>query len=140
MSKDKYTEAKENMEEISKEREKLKSLGKDIDEVRREIQDRLMQYLKHGKNNFPNLHSSRELIEALSGLFKTQMDISDRIMRSYEKSIELNAKYVPSAEGEDTPYEFSFEELIAIKRKADKETKEEKQKNMENTVVDEKSS
>lgn len=126
MPKDKYTEARENMEEITKEREKLRNLGIDLEGVRKEIQNRLMQYLRNGKNNFPNLHSSKELIEALSGLFKTQMDISDRIIRSYEKSIELNAKYVPSGEGEDTPYEFSFEELVAIKRQADKETKEER--------------
>lgn len=127
MSEDKYTEAKKNMEEISKEREKLKQLRSDLEEIRVDIQERLMQYLRRGKNNFPNLHSSKELIESLSGLFKTQLDISDKLMRSYEKSIELNAKYVPSGEGEDTPYELSFEELIAIKRKVDKEVREEKQ-------------
>ncbi len=121
MAEDKYIEARKNIEEIAKEREKLKKLGEDVEKVRTEVQERLMQFLTKGKNNFPNLHSSKELIESLSGLFKTQMDISDKIMRSYEKAIEINAKYVPSAEGEDTPYELSFEQLLEIKKKVEKE-------------------
>lgn len=128
---DKYLEAKKYMESIEKERTKLEALNVDVSNVRTEIQNRLMTYIKNSKRNMPNLHSSKELIDSLSGLFKTELDISDKIMRSYEKSIELNAKYVPSEEGEDTPVELSFDDLFAIKKRADKELLLDKQKEKE---------
>lgn len=112
----KYAKSIESLNSIIEERNKLAELCEEIKDVRTEVQNRVLGYIKNSAKNLPNFYSTKEILDTLSSLFKTELDIHDRIIRSHEKTIEITAKYIPSSEDEETPYELNFEKLSELKR------------------------
>lgn len=112
----KYLQTLESLDAIVEERDKLSELCNEIKDVRTEVQNRVLSYIKNSAKNLPNFYSTKEILDTLTSLFKAELDIHDRIIRSHEKTIEITAKYVPHSEDGETPYELNFEKLSELRR------------------------
>ena len=112
----KYLQTLESLDAIVEERDKLSELCNEIKDVRTEVQNRVLSYIKNNAKNLPNFYSTKEILDTLASLFKAELDIHDRIIRSHEKTIEITAKYVPHSEDGETPYELNFEKLSELRR------------------------
>lgn len=110
--------------ELSERRGKLKSISDRTETVIDEIEKRVLTYIIASKN-LPSVDYLANVLDSLSNLYRINQDVNEKLIRSFEKTIELDSKYMPDEEG-NTGQQISQKELmeafkLAAKAKIDEE-------------------
>lgn len=110
--------------ELSERRGKLKSISDRTETVIDEMESRVLTYIR-GAKNLPSVDYLANVLDSLSNLYRINQDVNEKLIRSFEKTIELDSKYMPDEEG-NTGQQISQKELmeafkLAAKAKIDEE-------------------
>ncbi len=96
--------------ELSDRRGKLKSISDRTETVIDEIEKRVLTYIVNSKN-LPSVDYLANVLDSLSNLYRINQDVNEKLIRSFEKTIELDSKYMPDEEG-NTGQQITQKELM----------------------------
>ena len=96
--------------ELSDRRGKLKSISDRTETVIDEIEKRVLTYIVNSKN-LPSVDYLANVLDSLSNLYRINQDVNEKLFRSFEKTIELDSKYMPDEEG-NTGQQITQKELM----------------------------
>jgi len=83
---------------IQSKRDEFGELDGRVDALTRELEVRVTKFLNSSTKIFTSVELTSRIVESLNMLYKTQMDLKDKTLRSYEKEIDLRKK-MPKEDG-----------------------------------------
>jgi len=78
--------------EISSKRANLEALSKRIDDMTNIVEVKIKDYISRSPN-LPSVATTAEILNSITSLYNASLSTNDRILRSLEKQLELEAKY-----------------------------------------------
>lgn len=82
----------ELLEKIQSKRLEFGELDRRIDVLTKDLEVRVSKFLNTSTKIFSSVELTARIVETLNMLYKTQMDLKDKTLKSYEKEIDLRKK------------------------------------------------